>query len=168
MSHQGTGVLKWSAILLIGIGGCETAPSKQEIERKQSEELYQPLLALVKESKASVEKFLETKLKRDYIFPTDRALEGEELKLWLEQAEGDLMPRNEKMCALIRAKRNPAVDGPDLSKQFQALLDHQDAWRAMHQKWKKDKVPYSWHSSSPFPRLLQRELEDRIKAPEKS
>jgi hypothetical protein len=166
MNNHGIPAWRWSLILLLAIVGCETGPSKQEIERKQAEELYKPLLALVKESKHSVETFLETKLKREYIHPTNGNLEGDELRMWLEQVEGDLMPRNEKMCALVRAKRNPELDGPDLSKQFQSLLDHQGAWRALHEKWKKDKVPYNWRSPSPFPRLLQRELEDKLKVPQ--
>lgn len=165
MTQQGTLAPCWSVILWMGMAGCGAAPSNQDVERRQAEQLYKPLLALVKESRASVEKFLETKFKRDYLFPTDRNLEGEELKLWLEQAEGDLMPRNERMCALVRAHADPGVDGPALTKQFQALLAHQDGWRALHEKWTKDKVAYNWHSPTPFPRLLQRELEDRLKVP---
>jgi len=163
MKHRSTRSLGWSLICLWGIAGCETAPSQQEAERKQQEQLYKPLLALVKESRASVEKFLETKLKREYIHPTDRNLEGEELKMWLEQVEGDLMPRNEKMCALVRAHANPELDGPDLTKQFKTLLAHQEGWSALHEKWKKDRVAYNWRAPSPFPRLLQRELEDKLK-----
>jgi hypothetical protein len=158
------------AIVLILAAGCAGAPTGEQKEAtridRQLSELYRPLLALVVESRASVEKFMETKLKREYIFPTDRPLEGEELKLWLAQAEGDLMPRNERMCALIRGKRD-LVDGPDLPASFKALLEHQDAWRALHEKWKKDKVPYAWRSSAPFPKQLQGDLEAGIEILEK-
>lgn len=163
MKQRGTRALRWSLICLWGIAGCEAAPSKQELEKKQAEELYKPLLQLVRESRAAIEKFMETKLKRDYIHPTGGNLEGEELKMWLEQLDGDLMPRNEKMVALVRAHQNPELDGPDLTKQMQQLLKHQDGWRELHEKWKKDKVAYNWRAPSPFPRLLQRELEDKLK-----
>ena len=154
------------AVALILAAGCAAGPSVAELERvridRQLTELYRPLLALVLESRKSVETFMETKLHREYIFPTDRSLEGEELKLWLEQAEGDTMPRNERMCALVRAKRD-LVDGPDLPPSFKALLEHQDAWRAEHAKWKQDRVPYAnWKSPSPFPKGLQGDLEDAI------
>jgi hypothetical protein len=132
------------ALALILAAGCAGGPTAEELERnridRQLNELYRPLLSLVEESRKAIETFMETKLHREYIFPTDRSLEGEELKLWLQQAEGDTMPRNERMCALIRAKRD-LVDGPDLPPSFKALLEHQDAWRAVHAKWKQDRVP---------------------------
>jgi hypothetical protein len=70
------------------------------------------------------------------------------------------------MCALIRGKRD-LVDGPDLPASFKALLEHQDAWRALHEKWKKDQVPYAWRSSAPFPKQLQGDLEAGIETLEK-
>lgn len=153
-----------AAVCLLGLG-CAGAPSAEDRERaridRQLSELYRPLLAMVVESRASVEDFLKTKLKREYIFPTDRNLEGEELRMWLEKAEGDLMPRNERMCALIRSKRD-LVDGPDLPPSWKALLDHQDGWRTIHAKWKQDHVPYNWHSPSSFPKRLDDELEESI------
>jgi len=152
-------------LAMIAAAGCAGGPTVREKEAaridRQLNELYKPLLALVVESRASVEKFLETKLKREYIFPADRNLEGEELRLWLEKAEGDLMPRNERMCALVHAKRD-LVDGPDLPPSFKMLLEHQDAWRALHEKWKKDKVPYAWRSPKPFPKQLEGDLEEKI------
>jgi len=156
---------------LILAAGCAGGPGAEEPERvridRQLNELYRPLLALVLESRKSIETFMETKLHREYIFPTDRSLDGEELKLWLEQAEGDTMPRNERMCALVRAKRD-LVDGPDLPPSFKALLEHQDAWRAVHAKWTRDRVPYAnWKSPSPFPKGLQGDLEDAIEKLEK-
>ena len=162
--------MKRNAVFLVLIVGCAGAPSAEERERiridRQLTELYRPLLALVLESRASVEDFLKTKLKREYIFPTDRNLEGEELKMWLEKAEGDLMPRNERMCALIRSKRD-LVDGPDLPPSWKTLLEHQDGWRAVHEKWNKDHVPYNWHSPSSFPKRLDDELEASIEKLEK-
>jgi hypothetical protein len=155
---------------MILAAGCASEPTARQTEAaridRQLNELYKPLLALVVESRDSVEKFMETKLKREYIFPTDHDLEGEELKLWLAQAEGDLMPRNERMCALVRAKRD-LVDGPELPTSFKMLLEHQDAWRALHEKWKKDKVPYAWRSPKPFPKQLQGDLEESIEKLEK-
>ena len=71
-----------------------------------------------------------------------------------------MMPRNERMCALIRAKRD-LVDGP-LPASWQALLDHWDGWKEDHEKWKKQGVPYSFTARTPFPRSLERELRASI------
>ncbi|HLY10644.1 MAG TPA: hypothetical protein VKW04_15180 [Planctomycetota bacterium] len=148
--------------LVLWAAGCAVpAPTRNEellrVER-QLDELYQPLLALVRESHASVQDFMKTQLGRDWIFPLEK---DEEVKLWLEKAEGDLMPRNERMVALIRAKRD-LVDGPDLPPSWKALLEHQDGWRALHEKWKRDHLPYSWHSPTAFPKRLEAELEAAI------
>jgi len=157
-------------LLLLSPGGCAAPDSARGEERarieRQLNELYRPLLALVAESRASVEDFMKTKLGRDWIFPFEKGREAEELKLWLEKAEGDLMPRNDRMCALIRSKRE-LVDGPELPPPWKALLDHEDGWRAAHEKWKKDHVPYSWHAPSPFPKRLESELETEIQKLEK-
>jgi hypothetical protein len=146
-------------LLILGAAGCADSGEarREELARvdRQLDELYRPLLALVRESKASVENFMKTGLGRDWIFPLEN---DREVKAWLEKAEGDLMPRNERMCALIRSKRD-LVDGPDLPPAWKALLEHQDGWRALHEKWKKDRVSYSWHSPTPFPKRLQSELE---------
>jgi hypothetical protein len=156
-------------LVLFGAGCAGPESGRQEelvrVER-QLNELYRPLLALVMESKASVEDFMKTQLGRDYIFPFEKGREAEEVKLWLAKAEGDLMPRNERMCALIRSKRN-LVDGPDLPPSWKALLDHQDGWRAVHEKWKKDHIPYSWHAPTSFPKRLESELEASIEKLEK-
>jgi hypothetical protein len=165
MIKQGTAAALATAILLAG--GCSApAPARDEklarVER-QLDELYRPLLALVRESHQSVQDFMKTKLGRDWIFPLEN---DAEVKLWLEKAEGDLMPRNEKMCALIRSKGDLA-DGPELPASWKALLEHQDGWRALHEKWKKDHVAYSWHSPTSFPKRLESELEGAVKELEK-
>jgi hypothetical protein len=146
-------------LLVLSAGGCGGAagssanPDLVHVER-QLDELYRPFLALVRESHASVQDFMKTKLGRDWIFP----LENEaEVKAWLEKAESDLMPRNERMCALVRSKRD-LVDGPDLPPNWKALLEHQDGWRALHEKWKTQHVAYSWHSPTAFPKRLEAEL----------
>lgn len=154
-------------LLALALAGCSAAPSPKAQERgrldRQLDELYRPLLVLVQESHASVQDFMKTKLGRDWIFP----LENEkEVALWLEKAEGDLMPRNERMCELIRSKRD-LVDGPDLPGTWKALLEHQDGWRALHEKWKRDHVAYSWHSPTSFPKRLETELEAAIQSLEK-
>jgi len=146
--------------LMVLSGGCGAAPEKKgEAVRteRQLDELYRPLLKLVAESRVSVEEFMKTTLGRDWIFP----LKGDEVKLWLEKAEKDLLPRNERMCALIREKRD-LVDGAELPATFKAMLEHQDSWRELHEKYKKDQVPYPWHSRTPFPRRLEPELEETI------
>lgn len=150
----------YGTIGLLLLAGC-AGPGKNDgpaRTERQLNELYRPLLALVAESRVSVEEFMKTKLGRDWIFP----LKGDEVKLWLEKAEKDLMPRNERMCALIREKRD-LVEGGELPATFKAMLEHQDSWREQHEKYRKDQVPYSWHSRTPFPRRLEPELEETIR-----
>jgi hypothetical protein len=120
----------------------------------------------VKESRASVEDFLQNTFKRDTIFPPGGKLPPEELKLWLAKAEGDLMPRNGRMCALVRSMRDLA-DGPELPSAWKALLEHQDGWAAQHRRWKEHGVEYPWHAPTPFPRNLERSLEMDIERLEK-
>jgi hypothetical protein len=154
-------------LLIFVLGGCAGADTarNEELTRveRQLNELYRPLLALVQESHASVQDFMKSKLGRDWIFPLEN---DREVALWLEKAEGDLMPRNERMCALIRSKRD-LVDGPDLPPNWKALLEHQDSWRALHEKWKKEHLRYDWHSPTSFPKRLESELEASIQLLEK-
>jgi hypothetical protein len=156
-----------AGLMIAAAGGCRQAESPENPElvrvERQLDELYRPLLALVRESHASVQDFMKSKLGRDWIFP----LENEaEVKAWLEKAEGDLMPRNERMCALVRAKRD-LLDSPDLPPNWKALLDHQDGWRAAHEKWKANHIAYSWHSPTTFPKRLEAELAAEVERLEK-
>jgi hypothetical protein len=152
-------------LLTLIAAGCASAPTPEEqaelarIERQLSE-LYRPLLALVEEGRLSHRDFVK-KEGRDGALPADRPPTEDELRRWIEKAEGDLMPRNERMCVLIRAKRD-LIDGPELPASWQALLTHWDGWKADHEKWKKEGVPYSFTASTPFPRSLERELKASI------
>ena len=145
--------------LLVGMG-CAGAPGPEPGEaariERQLGDLYQPLLALIVESRESRQDFLK-KEGRNEALPSDREPTEAELKRWIEKMEGDLFPRNDRMCALIRGKRD-LVDGATLPASWQALLDHQDTWRADHEKWRKEGVPYPFHSRTGFPRSLEREL----------
>jgi hypothetical protein len=153
--------------LALTVAGCASEPTAEEraelarVERQLSE-LYRPLLALVEESRLSHQAFLKQEGRRDTL-PPDRPPTDDELRRWLEKAEGDLMPRNERMCALIRAKRD-LVDGPALPASWQALLDHWDGWKAAHEKWKKEGVAYPFHAPTSFPRSLERELKASVSA----
>jgi len=154
-------------LLPLSLAACAAGPSAQQqaeaarIER-QLAELYRPLAALVEESRLSVQDFMK-KEGRQQVLPSDRPPTDDELKRWIAKFEGDLMPRNERMCALIRSKRD-LVDGPELPASWQALLEHQDGWRAAHEKWKKEGVAYPFHAPTPFPRSLERELKASIAA----
>jgi hypothetical protein len=159
--------MKMRGILVAALAlaaGCEKAPTQEQKESerldRKLQELYRPLLALVEESRLSVQDFLKKEGRKE-ILPSDREPTEAELKGWIAKAEGDLMPRNERMCALIRAKRE-LVDGAELPASWQALLDHQDSWRADHEKWKKEGVAYPFHSRTSFPRSLERELKAEI------
>ena len=143
------------------IAGCASGPTREEIARidRQLSELYRPLLALVEESRLS---YLEFKKKegRQELLPTDRTLTDEELKRYVDQIEKEMLPRNERMCALIRSKRDLA-DGPEPAS-WRALLEHQDGWREDHEKWRKEGVAYPFHARTSFPRSLERELRASI------
>lgn len=147
---------------MVLLGACSTSPNgeRSRVER-QLAELYRPLVALVEESRLSVMDF-KKKEGREEILPTDRTLTDAEMKRWIDKMEKDLLPRNDRMCALIRAKRD-LVDG-ELSKSWQALLEHQDGWREDHDKWRKEGVAYPFHARSSFPRTLERELKASIAA----
>ena len=135
-------------------------PADNSRIERQLNELYRPLLALVEESRLS---YLDFKKRegREELLPTDRTLTDEEMKRYLEHIEKDMFPRNEKMCALIRSKRD-LVDGPDLPASWKALLEHQEGWREDHTKWRKEGVAYPFHARTSFPRTLERELRASI------
>ena len=74
-----------------------------------------------------------------------------------------------RRCTHLRKPSDLGLPGgPELPASFKQLLEHQDGWRAVHEKWKKDQVPYkSWKAPTPFPKQLQGELEDTIEKLEK-
>lgn len=150
---------------LIVIAGCATEPAAASRTKRQLDELYRPLLALVEESRVSYLAF-KKKEGREELLPTNRTLTDEELKRYVDQIEKDMMPRNEKMCALIRSKRD-LVDGPDLPASWKALLEHHDGWREDHEKWRKEGVAYPFHARTGFPRTLEKELRASIAELEK-
>ena len=97
-----------AAILVLALApaGCAgDRVAEQARAKRQLDELYRPLLALVVESRESVGAFLKV-LGRDYVHPPGGELQGRERELWIEKIEKDLMPRNDRMCALIRGKRD--------------------------------------------------------------
>lgn len=141
---------------LILFAGCATGNAGTSRTRRQLDELYRPLLGMVEESRVSYLNF-KKKEGREELLPTDRTLTDEEMRRYLDQIEKDMMPRNEKMCALIRSKRD-LVDGPDLPASWKALLEHQDGWREDHGKWRKEGVAYPFHARTSFPRTLEKEL----------
>jgi hypothetical protein len=145
-----------AAIAVLILAGCAGDPvAEQARTKRQLDELYRPLLALVVESRESVQGFMK-ELGRNYVHP----LQGDEEAKWIRKIEADLLPRNDRMCALIRAKRD-LVDG-DLPDSWAALLDHQDGWRADHDQWKKDGKAYGFRARTPFPRALESTLKKEV------
>src|ERR1043165_1852151 len=109
---------------LILAAGCASEPSADPARvQRQLDELYRPLLALVEESRASYLAF-KKKEGREELLPTNRTFTDDELKRYVDQIEKDMLPRNEKMLALIRSKRD-LIDGPDLPASWKALIEHQ-------------------------------------------
>ena len=157
--------MKRALLLSLILAGCASGSDRQEkiarIER-QLNELYQPLVALVEESRVSITDF-KKKEGRQEILPTDRTLTDAEMQRWTDQIEKVIFPRNEKMCALIRSKQD-LIDEGFLPKSWQALLEHQDGWREEHNKWRKEGVAYPFHARTGFPRTLEKELRACIAA----
>jgi hypothetical protein len=157
--------MKRAVVLTLMIAGCASGPSDKEREAaridRQLVELYRPLVALVEESRLAHVEF-KKKEGRQEILPTDRTLTDEEMKRWIDQIEKVIFPRNEKMCALIRSKGDLA-EGPEPAG-WKALLEHQDGWRADHDRWRKEGVAYPFHAQTGFPRSLERELKATIAA----
>jgi len=152
--------MKRALIASLLLAGCASVPVEMTRTERQLDELYRPLLALVEESRLS---YLDFKKRegREELLPTNRTLTDEEMKRYLEHVEKDMFPRNEKMCALIRSKRD-LVDGPDLPASWKALLEHQDGWSEDHAKWRKEGVAYPFHARTSFPRTLEKELRASI------
>ena len=157
------------ALFLLILAGCASGPSPDLVrtaERfridRQLDELYRPLVALVEESRLAHVEF-KKKEGRQEVLPTDRTLTDEEMKRWIDQIEKVIFPRNEKMCALIRSKKD-LIEGGEMPKSWQELLVHQDGWRADHDKWRKEGVAYPFHAQTGFPRSLERELKATIAA----
>lgn len=144
------------AILSVAVQQGGGAAEELRHVNRQLEELYGPLLFLVEESRLAVDDVLQ-KLGRPGIFPLNPEKKDEEEKFWIFRAENEFMPRNERMCKIVRKKGHWA-EGAELPASFTALLEHQETWRLLHARWKKEGVAYGWGSRTPFPRPLLPEL----------
>ena len=123
---------------------------------KQLAELYGPLAFLVYEGRATFKDLLQT-LGRRYVFYADRPLPEDELKIWLFWVDNDLMPRNMAIQNLLSTKTHLIQDG-DLPASYIAFLDHHNSWRVTHERWRQEKVPYSWHSKVNWPAKFDEEV----------
>lgn len=115
----------------------------------QLEQLYGPLVFLVHEGRSSFHDFLDT-LGRSYVFRSGQPLSPPELQLWLFWVDHEFMPRNEAIQSLLASKTHLIV-GDQLPASFLAFLEHYNAWRVTHLRWKEENVPYSWHSKVNWP-----------------
>jgi hypothetical protein len=155
--------MRLAALAVLAVVTQEAGGTAAELRHvgRQLDELYGPMLLLVEESRVAVDDVLQ-KLGRPGIFPLDPE-KKEEKDFWIFRAENDFMPRNERMCKIVR-KRGHWAEGTELPPSFAALLEHQDSWRLLHARWKKEGVAYSWGSRTPFPRPLLAEMRRAFKS----
>jgi hypothetical protein len=129
---------------------------------KQLAELYGPLAFLVYEGRASFGELLRN-LGRHVVFPPGRPLPEDELRTWLFWVDQDLMPRNAAIQKLLSTKTHLIVDG-DLPASYIAFIDHYNAWRVPHERWKEEGVPYSWHSKNNWPKDFDDDVLETFRA----
>ncbi|WP_447035889.1 hypothetical protein [Streptomyces sp. DSM 118878] len=116
---------------------------------QQLEQLYGPLLFLVKEGRSAWQDFCDT-LGRNAVFLNGRPLSEEEKALWLFWVDHEFMPRNEAIQRLLSSKTH-LIAGDQMPDSFMEFIAHYNAWRVTHLRWKEDGVPYSWHSKVNWP-----------------
>jgi hypothetical protein len=135
---------------------------------RQLEQLYGPLMALLVEGEQAWKECLRA-LGRD---PDDLknaerefsdALSGkhdqpplteEQLKTWIFWIENAFFPRNDRIATLIsdNAHLVEGVTGePGLPASYRQFLAHHNTWRLRHKQWRKQKTPYSWCWTVPWP-----------------
>jgi hypothetical protein len=112
----------------------------------QLEQLYGPLLFLVKEGRSAFHDFCDT-LGRSNVFAEGRPLSPEERALWLFWVDHEFMPRNEAIQNLLSSNTHLIV-GDRMPDSFLAFIEHYNSWRVTHLRWKEEGLPYSWHSKA--------------------
>jgi hypothetical protein len=120
---------------------------------RQLERLYGPLVFLIHEGRASISDLLGT-LGRSYIFKDQHNISDEDLGLWLFWVDNDLMPRNAAIEALLSTQSHLIV-GNNMPSSYLAFIQHYNAWRISHLRWKKEQVGYSWHSKNNWPHSFE-------------
>ncbi len=118
------------------------------IER-QLEELYGPLAFLLHEGRRAFSDLLES-LGRSHIFTEGVELPEEEHSTWMFWVENSFLPKNQKIKELLMTKTH-LIEGEQFPQNYVAFLDHHNSWMIHHERWLKEKVPYSWHSKVNWP-----------------
>jgi hypothetical protein len=121
----------------------------QHVE-KQLEKLYGPLVFLILEGEQTFRELLLA-LKRNYVFDKNNNIPKDDLETWLFWAENDFMPRNEKIKELLSQQTHLLYDSRMVDSYRQFLMHH-NSWSIRHLRWKKEGIPYSWHSGTNWPR----------------
>ena len=68
------------------------------------------------------------------------------------------MPRNQAIEELL-AKGSHLIEGTSsVPPSVERFLKHHGSWRAEHQRWKQEKVPYAWRSRIEWPREFDEEF----------
>ncbi len=125
---------------------------------RQLEQLYGPLAFLVLEGRGSFHDLLQT-LGRTFVFQGQQPLPEKELALWLFWVDYDLMPRNAAMQLLLASKAH-LIDNEVVPASYTRFIEHYNAWRVSHLRWKEKQVPYPWHSKTNYPTEFDRDVLD--------
>jgi hypothetical protein len=46
---------------------------------------------------------------------------------------------------------------------FMAFIEHYNAWRVTHLRWKQERAPYSWHSKVDWPMMFETDVIESYK-----
>jgi hypothetical protein len=122
---------------------------------RQLAELYGPLAFLIYEGRATFED-LQATVGRRYIFQ-GQPLTEPELQLWLFWVDEDLMPRKAAIQALLSSKAH-LIEADELPASYAAFIEHYNAWRVTHTRWREEGVAYSWHSKRNWPNDFDTEV----------
>lgn len=136
--------------------GRRRAEARLKHVEQQLEQLYGPLLFLVREGRSAWQDFCDT-LGRDVVFENGRPLTEEEKAIWLFWVDHEFMPRNAAIQSLLSSKTH-LMAGDRMPDSFMAFIEHYNAWRVTHLRWKKDEVPYSWHSKVNWPMKFETDV----------
>ena len=147
--RMGYGDLKLRhAALLKKIPGAE----RRHIER-QLKELYEPLTDLNLTGRGQFKQLLK-ELGQGSVFPLPN---DEALNTWWRYCDKHFFPNNDERLRLMSQLH--LLEGNRFPEEYVDYIDHWHTWKVTHLRWKKERVPYLWHSKRNYPRGLNLAVE---------
>jgi hypothetical protein len=136
----------------------ERLSSQIAYRERQLSELYGPLAFLLiqgHQAFADVLEMVDHKLELTRSAPDDP-----HVQLWLFYVDTVFMPRNQAIEELL-AKGSHLIEGESsVPPSVLRFLKHHGSWRAEHQRWKQEGVPYAWRSRIVWPSEFEDEFLD--------